>query len=449
MSKPMRVIGCAVLCMSLLAWWVSLSQAQENMGRCRIVRTDGTIYVGDVIDEGDAYKVAQKKNIFVRIPKNEVREFVQLAADGGADAAPGDQPAEASGKLSSQELAAILGPSESFALLETYGESSTSALDACTTDEESVAEMQQLADPSRCDVLETDHFVFVYTSERKVAQRLAARLESVYRWNVRFMELMGIPSHRPRHRLEIYFFGKHEEFRAYAAYDIGGAGEGLLGFYMPPTNRSAFFAMEDWPPFQRAHEALGQKGIDGNRRMKVENLIRRLSDHMNLEVVQHEAAHHIHFNIGLFNPRAPTPRWLGEGMAQMFEAPPSPTGGSLGTTNYSRLREFRRIHGADREKFPPGYLSYFLWRMPHGQFTAADYPLGWAICHYLWSKERAAFGKFLLSISEMEDDVEVTPTEKQKMWEDAFGPLKEDWEKKFFKHMNSIPLKTEDLIDFP
>src|SRR5262249_17399521 len=147
---------------------------------------------------------------------------------------------------------------------------------------------------------------------------------------------------------------------AYMAYDLSTTNLGFLGFYFPPTNRSAFFNMMDWPPMVQIVENARQKGIDGAERMKRENFVKRYTDQYNLEVVQHEASHHIHFNIGLFNPRAPYGRWITEGMATMFEAPETSSGASLGTINYKRLRDVRQYIGGKPEKLPPGFLSRFL-----------------------------------------------------------------------------------------
>lgn len=424
------------------------AEAQIN-GRYRIVQTNGRVIEGEVTEEGDSYVVVQKVGergvIRTVVRKNVVKELIPLgegdpAGEGSDEAGPG--------RLKAEELKAILGPDTNFSILEEFGETSGNAMEPAPADDQGIEQMRRIAGP-KADVLITEHFAFVYTSERKLAMELGARLEAVYRWNVRFMEMAGIPSQRPEHKLEIYFFGTHKEFRAYQALDLGTVEVGILGFYMPPTNRSAFFAMHDWPPFAARLEALKDKNINYRERQRRQNLIDRMADHYNLEVIQHEAAHHIHFNIGLFNRRGDTPRWLGEGLAQMFETPPSLLGGSLGALNHYRLRQFRQIWGPDREKFEPGYLQHFLWSRPRGEFSAADYPLGWALCHYLWRTKREGFSKFLKAISELEDDVTLTPTERQKMWENCFGPLTEEWERAFLKYIKEIPLRTDHLPDLP
>lgn len=418
-------------------------------GRYRIVQTNGKVVEGEVTEEGDSYvvvqRVGEKGSIRTVVKKNVVREVIPLDRNGSAE---GGSDEAVEGKLTAEELKAILGPDTNFSILEEFGETSGNAMEPVPADDTGIEQMRRIAGP-KAEVLMTDHFVFVYTSERKLALELAARLEAVYRWSVRLLEMAGIPSQRPEHKLEIYFFGTHKEFRAYQALDLGVVEMGILGFYMPPTNRSAFFVMHDYPPFAAQLEAVKDKNIDYRERQRRQNRIDRLADYYNLEVVQHEAAHHIHFNIGLFNRRGDSPKWLVEGMAQMFEAPPSELGASLGTTNHYRLKEFRMIWGDKREKFDTGYLQQFLWSRPRGEFAAVDYPLGWALCHYLWKTKKEGFYKFLKAVSELEDDVTLNPTERQKMWEDCFGPLNEDWEKAFFKYINEIPLRTEHIPDLP
>jgi hypothetical protein len=438
----------SVMCLPLGLLMAVPAEAQVS-GKYRIVQTNGRVVEGEVTEEGDSYvvvqKVGEKGSIRTVVRKNVVRELIPLDEASAGEEGSGEA---GEGGLTAEELKTILGPDTNFSILEEFGETSGNAMDAAPADDESIEQMRRIAGP-KADVLMTDHFAFVYTSERRLAVELAARLEAVYRWNVRFMELCGIPSQRPERKLEIYFFGTHKEFRAYQALDLGVVEMGILGFYMPPTNRSAFFVMHDYPPFAAQLEAAKDKNIDYRERQRRQNQVDRMADYYNLEVVQHESAHHIHFNIGLFNRRGDSPKWLVEGMAQMFECPPSALGASLGTTNHYRLKEFRQIWGKEREKFDTGYLQHFLWSRPRGEFGAADYPLGWALCHYLWRTKKEGFAKFLKAISELEDDVTLNPTERQKMWEDAFGPLTEEWEKAFLKYLNEIPLRTDHLPDLP
>lgn len=415
-------------------------------GEYAFVLTNNDKIAGKVVEvTPTTYRVEVARGIVRTVPRNSVHSVTSLARA----AAGGDAGAAVTGdadKLTPEELQQILGPKENFLILEEFGEESSNAMEECPLDQEGLNQMMRIAGAG-ADYMVTPHFVLVYTSKRDLATELAGRLESVYRWSVRFMEMMDVPARRPDHKLEIYFFGTHKEFNAYQALDSGSTSVGVLGFYMPSTNRSAFFVMQDWPPVAMRLEQLKSKDIDGQTRRRITNLLDRWSDSYNFEVVQHEAAHHIHFNIGLFPRRNWYVRWLAEGMAQMFEAEPSVLGASLGTTNHARLKQFRQLAGDRNERFPEGYLSNLLFR--DGGITAAEYPVSWALCHYLWKKDRKKFAQFLQAHAAFDEKHQMTSAEKQKIWEDAFGVVDEKWEKEFFKFMNSLTLKTDHLPEEP
>lgn len=425
--------------------------AGKDLGRCRVTRMDGKTFEGPTIETASGYVVDSGKGIKVTLKRNEVKDVTPLGAGpvssgSASEAGPAarelvlDAVVE---KLTPEQIRAILGPAEKFTVLEEFGEATGNAMEACPLDQEGLEQMMRIAGP-KADHLETPHFVFVYTSDRKMAQQLAARLEAVYRWNVFFMDSLGLPSKRPEYKLEVYFFGTHQEFRAYSALARGGAPLGVLGFYLPDLNRSTFFVMHDWPPIAQQLEQLKDKNINGEDRRRIENRVNRWADSYNLEVVQHEAAHHIHFNIGVMPRQGYFTRWLGEGLAQMFEVEPTALGASLGVTNHERLKQFRQFVGT-RESLPPEFFHEFLWD-PYFQFGAQHYCIGWAVCNYLWKKDRENFKKFMRNYYEHDNPDElVDRNTRQKHWEEAFGPLDEKWTKEFMKYMNTMQLKTDHL----
>lgn len=429
--------------------WAAPVLGQESIGRHRVVQMDGRTFEGDVTETADAYLVEVGRGIKVTVPKHLVKELTPVAAAEAA--AAGETEVFASTDLvSGDEIQRILGPSENFAVVEEFAESAGNAMEEAPVNEESLAQMLRIAG-EKADSYETPHFLLVYTTDRGLAAQLGARLESVYRWNVRLMEMMGVPTVRPDYKLETYFFATHDEFKRYAAYDLGMSDTGgILGFYYSPTNRSAFFDMMTFEPFARALEAVKRKEVPHQERQRVTNLIRRKVEYMNLEVIQHEAAHHIHFNIGMFNPRSDRyNKFVSEGMAVQFEVPPTRFGASLGALNHERLRQYRQIWANVIDQTPMDFMRAFLW---HGtvDYSGAHYSLGWAMIYYLRKEHFEGFAKFMKAISEWDDDVEITITEKQKLFEENFGELNEEWVKNFAKFMSELQLRTDQLPpDFP
>jgi hypothetical protein len=284
--------------------------------------------------------------------------------------------------------------------------------------------------------------VLVFTSSRADAKKLGARLESVYRWVVKYQDMIGVPYKAPQHKLEMYYFGTNEEYRSYQTTD-GFLEPGAIGYYIRTRNRSAFFDYSTEPWMMSIKERL--KDTNWRTRVYWTNQLNRYSDYLSLTVIQHEAAHHIHFNTGVFaRDQLGVPRWVSEGLAQMFEAPPTEAGGSLGSINHFRLNEFRQIYGRS-----PRVLGDFrLFIVDNNQWKGGvSYSLGWAIQHYLWKEKREGYIKFMRELAALTGDSEFGETELQKLFEDNFGKVDDAWTDKFHKYILTIPLKRSVLPD--
>lgn len=455
MKRHRRELRIVLLWVGMLAWSAVAPPAEAGQ-RCRIVKMDDRVIEGEVVEETpEGYRIRVRGGITMLVHRHEVRR-VEALGSAEASAPVGGAPEPAGIRLgpaalvSDADIRTILGPEPDLKLSDI--EAGAVDMEApLETDRASLDQMIRLAGGEKvAKTLETDHFVFVYTSPREDAMRLAARLESIYRWNVRFMEMCGLAPRRPEFRLEIFFFGTFKEYEGYMS-NMGWLERDALGFYMPGNNRSAFFDVRDYPPFAQLVKELKEAKVDGRRRQAITNRINRRADHFNLTVVQHEAAHHIHFNIGVFPRRADIPRWMGEGLAQMFEVPPSEAGAALGTTNHYRLYEFRSVYGGDPDnremKRLPIDLRLFIvddreWK--GGQ----SYSMGWALNHYLWKKHRQGYARWMQRLSQLEEDSQFSPTDRQAAFEDALGvPIDEQFEKDFLEFMNSIALKKSVIPD--
>lgn len=438
---------------------LTIAALADGDKRVRIIRMNGTFVEGVCTEVGGGYEVVDKNGRKHFIPRNDVRSRTELTVPGDANrtstsgAAPksptGDAP-PGEGAITDDDIAKLIGDAD--ADLDREIDVSGDVLPELPINEVSVQEMERISGRN-AKRLATPHFILVYTSETTVARRLAARLEVIYRWVYRYMELLGIPPKRPDYKLEIYFFGTYQEYESYGA-TLGFATSGALGFYTRDNNRSAFFDMNTDPGVVRLQEQLKQPGVDWRTRRRIENSVARRMNYLNLTVVQHEAAHHIHFNMGVFNPRGDMQRWITEGLAQMFEAPPGEAGGSFGAVNHFRLNEFRQLYGKDPKRL--GDLRRFiiddsLWR--GGQ----SYSLGWALHQYLLKKHRDKYAAYMRKVAtredalsfgasvEMKDGIDITA--KQQEFEDIFGEIDEKWIEKFMNYVNDLQLKLSVLPD--
>lgn len=435
-----------LLCAVLVAAVLPAPASADIEGRYRVIRVRGGPIEGYVRELPNAYEVEVRPGIRMKIPKTQVLRLEPLedkAPETGSGSAGATDPLRR--RVTDEEIRQILGQEE-FELEALAGEEEVDLMAPLSTDRQSVQEMLRIAGKN-ARMLETDHFVVVYTSTTEKARALAARLEHVYEWCVQYMKLLDIPrTQRPAHRLEIYFFATFEEYDRYQT--LNGFREGAaIGFYMPTLNRSAFFDMMTYPPYKRLLDRSKDPSVPLQERRQAKNKLERLVEHENLEVIQHEAAHHIHFNIGIFPRLADLPRWSVEGLATMFEVPPNRSGASLGSLNHVRLYRFRQFFGPRGERTPP--IREFIIDDRYFQ-GYAGYLVGWALNHYLFHKKREQYAEWMRLLASREDNVPYTISERQADFERIFGEIDDEWVKEFKDYIASLRYRASYLPpDFP
>ena len=458
MKWSVRILT-AFLVAVLIVPAVTTAWAQIS-GRYRIYLMDKeSKYVeGDVTELKDgSFEVKTKQGAVVTVKKNQVRRIVPLdellttpgQTSPGAEA-PKRTPLRR--EITAAEIDEILAGIKA----EPTGDPTVTRKDLMAplpVDEDSVKEMLSQAGLTRDNkpleqqknVLLKDHFVMVYTSTDKAARELASRLEAVWRWKVRFMEMLKIPARRPEYKLELFYFGTQKEFEAHAI-NYGGSPD-AAGYYTPSVNRSHFFDLITHPVLAHVLEQLKKPGIEYHIRQYYTNIITRWTEFMNVSVIQHEAGHHMDFNMGLF-PRnglereSSVPIWLVEGTTQMFEFPPTAAGASLGVVNHYRLDELRK-------HYPSHPLDAGQWKLfiiDNGQWRGGpSYPLGWAMVYYLYTKKRPLYAKYLQTVFGRDENTRMTNTEREKEFEDLFGRVDDKWVEEFNKFLDGLQVKKSVL----
>ena len=231
---------------------------------------------------------------------------------------------------------------------------------------------------------------------------------------------------------------------------------GALGFYRPSDNRSAFFELSTYPPIAMWLEAAKDTRLPYKQRQIARNKLNQWVEFNNMTVIQHEAGHHIDFNIGLFpsdvfnDPDSfdSIPRWLVEGTTMMFEFPPTKAGASLGTVNHGRLDEFDKIYGRKDEhrRLSPQQLKTFI--LDNSVFLrggGSTYSLGWALVYYCWKEKRREFGQYVQIIAQREPGFDVSYTQREREFEDLLGRVDEDWIDDWYEFLDGLLLKKSVL----
>lgn len=431
---------------------VASSAAAENRikGRYRIHLYQGNPIEGDVTEQPNGSylveNVGGRKGITMTIERSRVRrveplEELKPAEVGGDSSAAG--PKRSPGRrraIADTEIEELLDGIKVEIDPETLGVKSDDLMAPLPKNEESVREMHKMANSDKEWV--TDHFVMVYTGPDKKARELGTTLENVWRWNVKFITMLKLPAKRPEHKLEVYFFHKYSEIESYCNALGDPMRMGVLGFYRPDINRSHFFDMEDWPPiqnFKRRFESA--KGLEAT---KARNTIARWVAHQNIETLQHEAGHHIHFNIGLFpanglKRESSIPVWLVEGTTMLFEFPLTTAGGGIGTINHNRLDQVRKLFS--QQKW--GAQEWKLFIIDNNIFYSGGgtyYPVAWAMVNYLWHEHREEYAKWLRAVFGREPDFRMSMSEREAEFEQFFGHVDDKWIERFYKYLDSLRL---------
>jgi len=340
----------------------------------------------------------------------------------------------------------------------------------------------------------TPHFLIVYNTEKKLVIELISRLEHTYHAVYRFCKACGIEGKQPSRRLEVLFFNEPSEYINYTT-NFAFPAAGTYGLYFEPTNRSAFFNVLNEPQMILLHigittaqENLDQlkktlKEIRNNQtpveirfrngrtvrltkteiKKKIESTESELqildgrrkaySDHINQTVMQHETAHQVLFNAGIHVRGSTNPRWLVEGLACLFETPPSSRGAGFATINQMRLKDFRTAVAGESSKQRLTADDYFTavekGRIPslhdlitkprllesRGQSGTTAYALAWALTHYLHRNKTEQFAAYLKDLSSRHPTTRVNPSRELAVFEKHFGPIDRDFVKQWSEYI--------------
>ncbi len=449
-SMFLLAVTTALVAFSFVA--TSAADEAKIKGRYKIHQLKGNPVEGDVTEQADGSylveNVSGRKGITITVPRANVRRLEALdevgsAAPGASESSPGGAK-RTLGRRRTIELteiedvlagiAATVDPNE-------IGVSREDLVAPLPKNEERVREMHRMANSDKEWV--TDHFVMVYTGPESQARALGARLERVWDWNVKFITMLRLPAKRPDHKLEVYFFHKYKDIESYYLAQFGQDFQmGVLGFFEPDINRSHFFDLESWPPILARRER--SKSATGLAAQREKNEVNRWVDYQNIEVLQHEAGHHIHFNIGLF-PRnglsreSSIPRWLVEGTTMLFEFPMNSTGAAIGTINHNRLFQVRELF-KQRKWSAQEWKMFLIDNMVFLQGGGAYYPVAWSMVNFLWHEHREAYGNYLRAVFDRPPDFRMTMSEFEKEFEDYFGHIDDKWIERFYKYLDSLRL---------
>jgi hypothetical protein len=217
------------------------------------------------------------------------------------------------------------------------------------------------------EITGTAHYLVVHPQGQR--DRWANRFEALYREFVYYFSRRGFTPHRPRFPLVAVVFKDKTEYQRHALADTRTAATNWLGYYSNGSNRIYMYDVgkPHHPWFENATTLI------------------------------HEATHQTAFNTGIHSRFSPTPRWLTEGLAMMFEA--RGVWNSRGFTsrreriNVGRLAAFKRYAASKRSA---GTLVELIASdRPFSSRSADAYAESWALVFFLVETQPRKFSTYL------------------------------------------------------
>lgn len=347
----------------------------------------------------------------------------------------------------------------------------------------------------------TPHFLIAHNVANSEVKPFVARVEQVYLSIYRFCASHKITATEPQRKLEIIFFDTFPEYERYARR-VRFAAAGTYGFYYDTDNRAAFYNVANDGELARLRRELREaqqtvsrmeKQItrapaaatqitveysDGTSRTltrdqahkefgKTCERLKKLSvrtdnyaETINRTVVQHETAHQVFFNAGVLVRGGQNPVWLSEGLATLFETPPTGAGSGIGVINQLRLRDFRATVGIDESRrgaMPDSVLTAMrkgslatldeLLTRPdlfgaRGEQGAVYYAEAWALIHYLNRTKSKEFTEYLRLIAARPPDHPIAPSAEIADFEKVFGKADDGFTRKWARYILSLAVPT-------
>jgi hypothetical protein len=261
------------------------------------------------------------------------------------------------------------------------------------------------------EVTGTGHFLVVYP---KGQQQWADRFEQMYRSCIMYFKVRGFTINDPEFPLVAIVFPTRDDFLRYAMKDGVKQANGVLGYYLPRTNRVALYDI-----------GAGRGGA--------------IANDSNIATVFHEASHQTAFNTGIHNRYAPPPRWVAEGLGTMFEARgvnDSQTYPSAkDRINQGRLKDFRLLLS---KRKPGRFLDLLNSDRLFDQDMDAAYAEAWAFTYFLVETMPRDFARYLAKTAARQPFSNYPAAQRVKDFTDVFGENMALLEAKFLRFIAEL-----------
>jgi hypothetical protein len=263
---------------------------------------------------------------------------------------------------------------------------------------------------------------YLVCAPRGRAKQYAELFDDIYRtFRVNF-GARGFRLAKPEFPLVAIVLRDRKSFHAYQRIDGVPIRGQLLGYYHPVSNRVALF--EPRAVAASNHRTAWQSPLTPAQLPTHFDAFATIQASLE-DTIIHEATHQVAFNTGLHSRIGPTPRWVVEGLATVFEADGVRHRNTVGSASAkSRINRGRFIgfqnYVAKRRK--PKSLESFIGDDKLPGLTALDfYSQSWALSFHLMETRSRQYAGFLKQIAARDPLQPYTAGERVADFKTAFG----------------------------
>ncbi len=315
----------------------------------------------------------------------------------------------------------------------------------------------------------SDHFLLLHdTSDEKDkrsgrtrAEERLELLETVFKSFLLKFSLEGYDLDVPQERLKVVLFSDKDDYLRFVdrlGHDLTNA----AGFYHRKENISVFYDQGSDEGFDELY-ALNKELQATKERMKrdrspatrdmvrfadtVQLLTEVARESTDIEVVSHEATHHMAGNTGLMPDDAPVPVWAAEGLATYFESPKDAAWSGIGAVNEQRLEWYRALARDTRHSNIDFIITdriFSLAATPEGTLHA--YGQSWALTHFLMEKHFDKLVEWYLLIASKPRGKPLTEEEQVATFDRIFGKNRAALDADWRRYMKSLKTDLELVL---
>lgn len=315
----------------------------------------------------------------------------------------------------------------------------------------------------------SDHFLLLHdTSDKRDARSRKTRaeqrlelLESVYKGFLFKFSLEGIDLEVPPQRLKVVLFADKNDFLR-LGQALGPQLSKASGFYHRKENISVFYDQGTDETFealyalnkdlQATKERLKRDRSPGTRDVvRLADTIQLLTEvareNSDIEVVSHEATHHMAGVTGLMPGDAPVPVWAAEGLATYFESPKEAAWSGIGAVNEQRLDWYRALE-QDRVHSNIDFIvsDQIFSRAATGGSTLHAYGQAWALTHFLMAEHSDKLFQWYQLIVNKPKNEALTEQQLIDSFDQVFGKDRASLDSQWRGYMQSLKTDLEQVL---